>query len=66
MDGHQQKVAAMKKYQIIIREAGTETVLKRLCVQAYDRDAAELKARGQMRQLGYGQRIRCGVKEVGQ
>jgi hypothetical protein len=56
----------MKKYQIIIREAGTETVLKRLCVQAYDRDAAELKARGQMRQLGYGQRIRCGVKEVGQ
>ena len=54
----------MKKYQVIVRETGTETVLKRMCVQAYDRDAAELKARRQMRQLGYGQRIRCGVKEL--
>lgn len=55
----------MPKFVVICREAGTERVLKRLNVEAFDRDAAADRAKEQMKRLGYEQRIRYGVRCVG-
>lgn len=55
----------MPKFVVICREAGSERVLKRLNVEAFCRDSAADAAKREMKRLGFEQRIRYGVRELG-
>lgn len=55
----------MPKFIVICREAGSERVLKRINVEACCRDSAADAAKKEMKRLGFEQRIRYGVRELG-